>query len=307
MRLVDDQRVVLLELAVAGELGQQDAVGHQLDQRVVGGHIGEPHLVPDGLAERAAELLGDPFGYGPGRKPARLGVADLPGDAPAQLEADLGNLGRLARAGLPRDDHYLVIPDGLGDLIPALADRQFGGIGDGRHGRAARGPGLGAPGLGALISRALISRALISRALISRALISDRERPDRERSDRVVDGSDRAADGSERASAGAASSACDDITDRDSIPAGRISQIAPNHLTLFCPVPFRVLPGRGAATNGWAALPVLSGRAALSLTWPGPPAGQVGDMERELHWSWSKRAERAGQAGRGVWLDGRHE
>ena len=56
-----------------------------------------------------------------------------------------------------------------------------------------------------------------------------RERPDRavDGSDRAVDGSDRAVDGSDRASAGAASSACDDITDRDSIPAGRISQNAP--------------------------------------------------------------------------------
>src|SRR5580704_9328287 len=63
------------------------------------------------------------------------------------------------------------------------------------------------------------------------------ERPDRERRDRVVDGSerasDRSADGSDRASAGAASSACDDITDRDSIPAGRISLIGPHYLTLF--------------------------------------------------------------------------
>src|SRR5208282_3216142 len=80
VRLVDDQRVVAAQPAVAGELGQHDAVGHQLDQRVVGGHVGEPHLVPDGLAERAAQLLGDPLGYRPGRQPARLGVADLPGD-----------------------------------------------------------------------------------------------------------------------------------------------------------------------------------------------------------------------------------
>jgi hypothetical protein len=59
------------------------------------------------------------------------------------------------------------------------------------------------------------------------------ERPDRERPDRVVDGSDRVVDGSDRASAGAANSACDDITDRDSIPAGRISLIGPHYLTLF--------------------------------------------------------------------------
>jgi hypothetical protein len=52
-------------------------------------------------------------------------------------------------------------------------------------------------------------------------------------SDRVVDGSDRVVGGSDRASAGAASSACDGITDRDSIPAGRISLIGPQYLTLF--------------------------------------------------------------------------
>jgi len=63
---------------------------------------------------------------------------------------------------------------------------------------------------------------------------SDRTLPERwfpERLDR--ERPDRAGDGSDRASAGAASSACDDITDRDSIPAGRISLIGPHYLTLF--------------------------------------------------------------------------
>jgi hypothetical protein len=66
------------------------------------------------------------------------------------------------------------------------------------------------------------------------------ERLDRERPERVADASagavgrsDGGGDGSDRASAGAASSACDDITDRDSIPAGRISLIGPHYLTLF--------------------------------------------------------------------------
>jgi hypothetical protein len=66
------------------------------------------------------------------------------------------------------------------------------------------------------------------------------ERLERERPAGVADGPDGVADGpdgvvggSDRASAGAASSACDDITDRDSIPAGRISLIGPHYLTLF--------------------------------------------------------------------------
>ena len=143
VRLVDDQRVVPVELAVPGQLGQQDAVGHQLDQRVVRGHVGEPHLVADGLAQRAAQLLGDPLGDRPGRQAARLGVPDLAADAPADLQADLGNLGRLARAGLPRDDHHLVVADRLGDVVLALADGQLGRIRDRRHRRPAGRPRRG--------------------------------------------------------------------------------------------------------------------------------------------------------------------
>ena len=146
VRLVDDQRVVPAQLPVAGELVQQDAVGHQLDQRVVGGHVGEPDLVTDRLAQRAAQFLGYPLGDRPGRQPPRLGVADLPVDAAAQLEADLGDLGRLARAGLPRDDHHLVVADGRQDLVLALADGQLSRIRDRRHGRAAGGARGGAPG-----------------------------------------------------------------------------------------------------------------------------------------------------------------
>ena len=139
MRLVDDQRVVAAQVPVAGELVQQDAVGHQLDQRAVGGHVGEPDLVADRLPQRAAQLLGDPLGDRPGRQPPRLGVADLPVDPAAELQADLGYLGRLARAGLPRDHHHLVVADDRGDVVLALADGQLGGIGDRRHGRAPGG------------------------------------------------------------------------------------------------------------------------------------------------------------------------
>ena len=96
VRLVDDDRVVAAQQPVALDLGQQDAVGHHLDQRVVAGLVGEPDLVADRLAELDAELLGDALGDGAGGDPARLGVPDLPVDAAAQLEADLGELGGLA-------------------------------------------------------------------------------------------------------------------------------------------------------------------------------------------------------------------
>jgi hypothetical protein len=130
--LVDDQRVVAAEVAVGADLGQQDAVGHQLDGGVVAGLVGEPDLVADDVAEVGLELLSDPLGDRAGGDPPRLGVADLPGDAAAELEADLGQLGGLPGSGLACDDDHLVVPDGGRDVVPALADRQFRGVANGR-------------------------------------------------------------------------------------------------------------------------------------------------------------------------------
>ena len=78
MRLVDDDRVVAAQLPVALQLGEQDAVGHQLDPAGLRGPVGEPHLVADQVAQLGAELLGDPLGDRARRDPARLGVADHP-------------------------------------------------------------------------------------------------------------------------------------------------------------------------------------------------------------------------------------
>ena len=53
VRLVEDDRVVAAQHPVALDLGEQDAVGHELDQRVVADVVGEADLVADG-ARRAA-------------------------------------------------------------------------------------------------------------------------------------------------------------------------------------------------------------------------------------------------------------
>ena len=136
VRLVDDQRVVAQQLPVPLHLGQQDPVGHHLDPGAVAGLVGEPHLVADGRADLGAQFLGDAFGHGARRDPAGLGVADLAGDAAAEFQADLRQLGGLARAGLARDDDDLVVADGRGYLVLPLADRQLRRIGDHRHGLA---------------------------------------------------------------------------------------------------------------------------------------------------------------------------
>ena len=74
--LVDDERVVAREHPVALDLGEQDAVGHHLDQRPVADPVGEPDRPADEVADVRAELLGDALGDGARGDPAGLGVAD---------------------------------------------------------------------------------------------------------------------------------------------------------------------------------------------------------------------------------------
>ena len=144
VRLVDDEGVVAQQVAVAGDLGEQDAVGHELDQGRVGRVVGEAHLVAHRAAELDTELLGDALGHRAGGDPPRLGVADGAAHPAAELEADLGQLRGLARAGLARDDDDLVVTDGRGDALALLAHREVGGVADLGHRRCARAqPRLG--------------------------------------------------------------------------------------------------------------------------------------------------------------------
>ena len=129
------------EVLVARQLGQQDPVGHQLDHRGVADLVGEAHLPADRAAELDAQLLGDPGRHRAGGEAPRLGVADHPVHAAAQLQADLGDLGGLPGAGLAGDDHDLVVADRVGDLLAARADRQCRGVVDAGQ----RGPSPGDP------------------------------------------------------------------------------------------------------------------------------------------------------------------
>jgi hypothetical protein len=130
VRLVDDDRVVPGEQPVALDLGEQDAVGHELDQRGRADLVGEPHGVADRLADRGVELFRDPFGDGAGGDPARLRMADRAPDAAAEFEAHLGQLRRLPGPRLAGDDDDLVVPDGREELLARLAHRQLGRIPD---------------------------------------------------------------------------------------------------------------------------------------------------------------------------------
>ena len=131
VRLVDDDRVVLLQVAVAVDLVEEDPVSHELDAGVFAHFVGEPHLVADERAELGAKLLGDAFGDRACRDPSRLGVPD---GGVAKLKQHLGQLRGLTRAGRPRNDDHLVVADGVADVIPALADGQPLGVSDEHRG-----------------------------------------------------------------------------------------------------------------------------------------------------------------------------
>ena len=79
--LVDDQRVVAAEHPVAGQLGEQDAVGHQLDQRVLADLVGEADLPADN-----------------GRRPARCPAPRRCGRRPCARRAGAAGCGRSCRA-----------------------------------------------------------------------------------------------------------------------------------------------------------------------------------------------------------------
>ena len=127
VRLVDDDAVVLAQLAVALRLGEQDAVGHQLDRGALAHLLVEAHLVADAVAELGAQLLGDARGDRARGDAPRLGVADAAARAcRAHLEQDLGQLRGLARAGLAADDDDRVRVDRRADLVAPRVDRQRG-------------------------------------------------------------------------------------------------------------------------------------------------------------------------------------
>jgi hypothetical protein len=89
--LVDDQRVVATQHPVALDLGEQDAVGHHLDERRLADLVGEAHRVADVVAQLRPDLLGHPLGDRAGGDPAGLGVADHPVDAAAGSRHSFGS------------------------------------------------------------------------------------------------------------------------------------------------------------------------------------------------------------------------
>ena len=104
VRFVENEGVVPVEKPVGLTLAQQDPIGHQLDQRLGSGRIGEPNLETDLLSQRDVQLLRDPSGHAPCRDPAGLRMPDDAVHPPARFQTDQRQLGRLPRPRLPADD-----------------------------------------------------------------------------------------------------------------------------------------------------------------------------------------------------------
>jgi hypothetical protein len=141
VRLVDDQRVVLFEPGVALRLGEQDAVGHQLDEGIGRAAVAETDLVADQAAGFALQLLRDARRRCPRGDPPRLRVADQASRSAAEFETDLRDLRRLARAGFAADDDHGVLRDQRRDFVAASVDRQVVGKLRFRQARPARRDG----------------------------------------------------------------------------------------------------------------------------------------------------------------------
>ena len=125
MRLVDDQRVVARQPAVALGFRQQDSIGHELDVAIRAGLVGEAHLIADGIAQTGAQLGGHPRGHRARGDAPRLGMPDHALHAAAHVETQLGQLRSFARPGFAADDHDLIGLDGGADVGAPRTDRQL--------------------------------------------------------------------------------------------------------------------------------------------------------------------------------------
>ncbi len=145
VRLVDDQRVVGVQLRIGLRLGQQDAVGHQLHRGAALQSVLEPDLVAHHLAERRLQFVGDALGHAGGRNAPGLGVPDQSAAAGSkaapEFERDLRQLRCLAGTGFAADDDHLVLADRARDLVAPGADRQRFGVADRWYRRGGAGAG----------------------------------------------------------------------------------------------------------------------------------------------------------------------
>ena len=135
--LIDNQRVVAAQIAVSLGFGEQDAVGHHLNQIVRTALIGEAHLIAHQIAERRLQFVRHAARHRARGDAARLRTTDKTLRAALEIEANLGQLRGFAGAGLTRDHHHLMRGNGARNFLALGGDGEFFRINDGRDAREA--------------------------------------------------------------------------------------------------------------------------------------------------------------------------
>ncbi len=124
VRLVDDDRVVLLQERISLRFSQQDAVSHQFDRGALAYRIIEANLEADMFSRLGTQLMRNALGSRGGGDAARLRVADQACLPPPQLKTNLWQLRRLAGTGFAANDDDLMATDGLGNVVAPRRHRQ---------------------------------------------------------------------------------------------------------------------------------------------------------------------------------------
>ena len=122
---VDDQRVVSAEIPVMGQLGQQNAVGHQLNGAGIRDRVIKADLITHQAAQRRVEFIGDALRHRACGNSPGLGVTNTLLAAAAKVQTDFGELGGFTRASLARENDHLMIANRRLDIGTALRDRQL--------------------------------------------------------------------------------------------------------------------------------------------------------------------------------------
>ena len=126
MGLVHDDAVVGAQERVGARFGEEYAVRHELDARILRDMPGEAVLVADESSHGRLELARDALGHCDGGEAARLGAGDAASlRGKAELEGHLRELGGLAAAGVAAHDHDGMRAERREDFLAVRADGQF--------------------------------------------------------------------------------------------------------------------------------------------------------------------------------------
>ena len=134
VRLVNNDRVIGVEEAVALHLREQNTVRHELDRSRFRHAVVEADGVANGLADLLIQLVRDALGDGACGQTTGLRVTDESAASAAEFQADLGDLRGLTGTGFTSDNDDLVVADGLRDVLLARRDGQRVGVGHLRNG-----------------------------------------------------------------------------------------------------------------------------------------------------------------------------